>query len=209
MFPLCFSLYKNIPLRFSILPMYVCVCSRYQYYDGTPLWPFGWGLSYTTFALRWHSSAELTTTRTALEYGLTHVPASAPLESLDEPSEAALPTVFSVTATNTGHVTSDVTVLAFLTAAETGMLGAGGRAGAARTGAEEARRGAQPQRELFAFCRLKDVAPRQSAQCDLAVASSVVAHNATIYSGVYDVVVELGNGDGVRGRLLVVDDSRT
>ena len=89
------------------------------------------------------------------------------------------------------------------------MLGAGGRAaGAAKTGAEEVRGKAQPQRELFAFCRLKDVAPQQSAQCDLAVASSVVAHNATIYSGAYDVVVELGNGDGVHGRLLVVEDSR-
>jgi len=197
------------PVFFSPSDVYACLCSRYQYYDGTPLWPFGWGLSYTTFALRWHSSAELTTTRTALESELTHVPTRAPLELLDEPSEAALPTVFSVTATNTGNVTSDVTVLAFLTAAEAGMLGAGGRAaGAAGTGAEEARGKAQPQRELFAFCRLKDVAPQQSAQCDLAVASSVVAHNATIYSGAYDVVVELGNGDGVHGRLLVVDDSR-
>ena len=133
----------------------------YQYYDGTPLWPFGFGLSYTTFALHWHSASHQITTRQALEYAS-----------------------FAVTVTNTGSVTSDVTVLAFLSATQTGCKG-------------------QPQRELFAFCRLNAVMPLQSASCDLAVAASVVAHNATVSEGAYAVVVELGDGVNIQGGLRV------
>jgi len=30
----------------------------YKYYTGTPLWPFGYGLSYTRFKLEWHNSTK-------------------------------------------------------------------------------------------------------------------------------------------------------
>lgn len=157
----------------------------YQYYDGTPLWPFGFGLSYTTFALKWgQSAAEQTTTRRALAS-----------------------TSFSVTATNTGSsVTSDVTILAFLTAVR--EEGAPLKQPGHGQQPPQAPQVGQPQRELFAFCRLQAVAPLQSATCDLPVAESVVAHNATVFAGAYTVVVELGDGTGIQGRLTIVDQNQ-
>lgn len=64
----------------------------YQYYTGKPLWPFGYGLSYTTAKLAWVSPAELCGTNSSLDK-LSYV----------------------VTVTNKGSVPSDVTVLAFIT----------------------------------------------------------------------------------------------
>jgi len=29
----------------------------YRYFTGTPLWPFGWGLSYTTFSITWSNTS--------------------------------------------------------------------------------------------------------------------------------------------------------
>jgi beta-glucosidase-like glycosyl hydrolase len=135
----------------------------YMHYDGTPLWPFGWGLSYTTFLLNWVSESQHKTKLTTL--------VQAPYPS------------YTVSVTNIGAVSSDVSVLAFL-AAEVGSV------------AEPA-----PLRELFAFCRLHAVPPRQSRQCDLAVDPAVVAHHGRIRSGHYAVSVELGDGTSIRGGL--------
>ena len=144
----------------------------YQYYSGSVLWRFGWGLSYTTFALAWRSAAHLRTTRRALLGGNSGVSGGAP--------------AFVVTATNEGSVTSDLAVLAFVSADGAMVVGA-----------------PQPQRELFAFCRLRAVAPGRSAHCELAVAPAVLAHNATVFTGSYAVTVELGDGTAVAGSLLV------
>eukprot|EP00656_Telonema_subtile_P016917 TRINITY_DN18976_c0_g1_i1.p1 TRINITY_DN18976_c0_g1~~TRINITY_DN18976_c0_g1_i1.p1 ORF type:complete len:703 (+),score=112.32 TRINITY_DN18976_c0_g1_i1:153-2261(+) len=62
----------------------------YQYYQGTPLWPFGWGLSFTTFALNFRSVGNYARGQ------------AAPLYVVD--------------VTNTGSKTSDVTILGFLSA---------------------------------------------------------------------------------------------
>lgn len=35
---------------------------RYRYYDGVPLWPFRWGISYTSFELGWHLARPMVTT---------------------------------------------------------------------------------------------------------------------------------------------------
>jgi hypothetical protein len=74
---------------------------RYQYYDGTPLFPFGFGLSYTTFTYTWLTGSTPSVVDVA---GLAATP---------------LPP-YAVNVTNTGSVTSDVSALAFLS---TGVAG--------------------------------------------------------------------------------------
>ena len=63
----------------------------YRYFTGTPLYPFGWGLSYTTFNLTWASP-----------------PSMSPLANTGGSSS-----VYSILVTNTGTVTGDEVVLAF------------------------------------------------------------------------------------------------
>eukprot|EP01062_Namystynia_karyoxenos_P069458 TRINITY_DN64953_c0_g1_i1.p1 TRINITY_DN64953_c0_g1~~TRINITY_DN64953_c0_g1_i1.p1 ORF type:complete len:899 (+),score=303.63 TRINITY_DN64953_c0_g1_i1:73-2769(+) len=66
----------------------------YQYYQGTPLWEFGHGLSYTNFSYSW---------------------AAPPPAAVDTAGAVSDPPAYSVTVTNTGAVRSGVSVLAFLT----------------------------------------------------------------------------------------------
>ncbi len=137
----------------------------YLHYMGTPLWPFGWGLSFTTFSLNWLSESQA---KLALR--------------AQEPYP-----VYTVSVTNTGAVASDVSVLAFLSAA----------AGSVPEPV--------PLRELFAFCRLRALLPHQSAQCELAVDAAVVAHQGRVYEGHYFVSVELGDGTSIQGGLEVAE----
>ena len=153
----------------------------YQYYDGVPLWPFGWGLSYTSFKLEWYSAHHMTTTTRELERELAREFEKSVEKGAVGDVDAGI--IFSVTATNTGNVTSDISILAFL----------------------QGRNEGDPRRELFAFCRIRSLAPTKSEQCHLKVASSIVANNATIFAGTYDVVVELGDGTRVHGLLDVVE----
>jgi beta-glucosidase len=62
----------------------------YQYYTGTPQWPFGWGLSYTSWHLDWLSDAHQTIDADLWAGGTSAPPA------------------YGVNVTNTGTVASDV-----------------------------------------------------------------------------------------------------
>jgi beta-D-xylosidase 4 len=172
----------------------------YQYYQGVPLWPFGWGLSYTTFAMSWASPSELTVSRDQLVGRGSSAVGRAGLSTQQarliqgqgargerrqyETYQAA----YNVSVTNTGEVASDVSVLGFLSFEQD-------------TDAPLP----HPQRELVSFCRLRDIAPGATKQCELVVAPDVVAHNSVVYSGSYALSVELGDGAGIRGRLVVTE----
>lgn len=65
----------------------------YKYYTGTPLYPFGFGLSYTTFSLKWDTPP--------------------PVYTVDEASTASA--TYTATVTNTGSVAGDEVVLAYVT----------------------------------------------------------------------------------------------
>ena len=82
---------------------------QYEFYTGTPQWPLGWGLSYTTWQLTWLSDAE-----EGGGGGRRSVDAAAWLAG------AAPAPAWGVNVTNTGAVTSDVSVLAFLSSGYAG-----------------------------------------------------------------------------------------
>jgi len=64
----------------------------YRYYTGKPLWPFGFGLSYTTFNITWESPLVQT------------------VNTLDNVFDVS----FRATVRNTGHIAGDEVVMAFV-----------------------------------------------------------------------------------------------
>lgn len=79
------------------------------YYNGSVLWPMGWGLSYTTFSFNWTEGVEMGADRT--------------VDAVDAAAWAAgaAAVVYTVNVTNTGAVVSDVSVLAFASNAQPGQ----------------------------------------------------------------------------------------
>lgn len=127
----------------------------YLYYDGPVLWPFGWGLSYTTFTFAWASGAQVE---------------RATIDASAFATGAASPPSFSANVTNTGAVTSDVSVLAYYS---TGLPG-------------------EPLTELFDFQRVAALAPGATATVTFslppAIAATVTAEgDAVIVPGLFRI----------------------
>ena len=82
----------------------------HQFYTGTPVWPFGYGLSYTTWRV-----AVAGPSRVSLEAARSYVAAHSAHGGLYASTADDAPTAqYSVNVTNTGTVDSDYTVLGFL-----------------------------------------------------------------------------------------------
>lgn len=107
------------------------------YYDGPVQWPFGFGLSYTTFSYAWYDQAR------------TDVSVDAAAWAAGE----AAPPAYAVNVTNTGSVTSDVSVMAFYS---TGLPG-------------------EPIQELFDFQRASALAPGQSVTLYFTMPAEIAA----------------------------------
>lgn len=99
------------------------------YFNGSVLLPFGWGLSYTTFSFNFSS--------------LDQVSRTLKISTLAEETEAASGTPYAVQVTNTGNVTSDCVVLAFLSPAAPSVA-------------------SDPLQSLFDFARLPALAPGET-----------------------------------------------
>ena len=183
----------------------------YMHYTGTPLWPFGWGLSYTTFELSWPAASVPVP---VLRHDLQSYQDYAGHQQTEQ-------SAYNVSVTNTGNVTSDVSVLAYATLedghSESEAVGGGGRKNSTRGSrgggggdssggsgrSNPAAKLSAPLRKLVAFCRLRAVAPTQTAYCEMAVAPRAIApFGSKVEAANYTVVIELGDGsDTVAGRL--------
>jgi len=102
------------------------------YYNGPVLYPFGWGLTYTTFSYTWFNHDTLISEIDAVEFGKYKI------NDLTLPQDT--PVYYAVNVTNTGNVVSDISVLAFISSDIPG----------------------EPIQELFDFQRASHVQPGQT-----------------------------------------------
>jgi len=125
----------------------------YRFYTGTPVYEFGYGLSYTNFTFKYANVTNNVVPRDLLDSHLYSEEAS----FLTAPTLAGI----SVQVTNTGTVTSDVVVLAFISGPNAGKNG-------------------NPIKSLIGFTRFFALAPNASKSIVFPVTSfdlSVVDEN--------------------------------
>jgi beta-D-xylosidase 4 len=113
----------------------------YKFYTGEAVYPFGYGLSYTTFSYEW--GPEMSTQ--AFEVYNIQKLIQAGTEALDIDAFKYQFVSYEVNVTNTGSVTSDVSVLCF-----------------ANTSSSAALDGIQPFKELIGYGRLFALKPSES-----------------------------------------------
>lgn len=113
----------------------------HRFYGGTPLFPFGWGLSYTSFGFKWAGAGAGTG---AWQVSTANVVAALPAFYRRQP-QPSMP-AFGVAVTNSGSTrTSDVVVLCFVSSAD-----------------PEA-----PRRQLAGFERVKALKPGQTVTVNI------------------------------------------
>lgn len=146
----------------------------YKWYTGSPVFPFGYGLLYTTFTQAISGKASLPTTF-SIERLTSSLPAT--VKHLDLAPFASVP----VTVANTGNVTSDFVVLAFLR----GEFGPK----------------PYPKKSLVGFVRLHDVpAGGGTANATLEISVGSVARSnekgdLVLFPGTYSVVLDIDDQD--------------
>ncbi|KAI0358157.1 glycoside hydrolase family 3 protein [Trametes cingulata] len=147
----------------------------YKWYTGTPVYEFGFGLHYTTFAFSWAAprAAAASFGGPAKTYSIAELVSrgehSAPFLDL------ALLDTFAVRVTNTGTVASDYVALLFVS----GSFGPA----------------PHPTKQLVSYTRVHGLAPQKSAVAELPVTLGAIARAEEtgakwVYPGTYTVALD-------------------
>ena len=167
----------------------------YRFYDGTPLWPFGFGLSYTTFEFAWSDGAA----------AVVHATTASLLPT------AAIPGVsLSLRLTNSGGVGAAKVVLFFVARVDGGGGGGGGVEGG--DGGDD---GAPPRKTLVAIDKVflpphasttVGVASGAGAELGYCAFCTVAEDGKTrrIEAGMYEVSVGDGSSSALAPQRVVV-----
>jgi len=91
----------------------------YRFYTGTPVYPYGFGMSYTTFTYQWYTLQDGSTIAIAEE----DIPEVRAGTSLFDPRFTGVLTTVSVNVTNTGKVSGDDVVMYFVIPPNAGQNG--------------------------------------------------------------------------------------
>lgn len=152
----------------SLRPSATSPGRTYMWYKGTPVFEFGLGLHYTTFALSWGKQPR---DRYPSPPGLGSHPAS------DKKLDLNTFDTFDVVVKNTGKVASDYAALLFVS----------GNAGPAPS----------PNKRLISYTRLHDIKPGSQQTASLKVTLGSIARadkdgNLWVYPGTYKLTVDIG-----------------
>lgn len=148
----------------------------YKWFTGKPVFPFGFGLHYTTFSLKWARPPRAS-------YNIQELITTAGRSGVANTDLALLDTAFELTIVNTGSVTSDYSALLFSNTA------------AGPTPA--------PLKQLVGYTRVKSIAAGKSATALLNVTLGSVARvdengNSVLFPGSYKLWVDTDvNGQGL------------
>lgn len=163
----------------------------YKWYTGAPVYPFGYGIHYTTFHLAW--SGDTTTT-----YNIQDLVSAANLSvssSGDGHIDTTLLDTFTLLVTNTGsNFTSDYVALLFTNSS---------------AGPSPA-----PNQELVSYTRIPHITPGGTATAELNVTLGSIARvdtngNWGLYPGTYNLWVGVdATGEVLRGRTIELTGSQ-
>ncbi|KAF9054258.1 glycoside hydrolase family 3 protein [Panaeolus papilionaceus] len=160
---------NQVPMTdMSLRPSATSPGRTYMWYKGTPVFEFGLGLHYTTFALSWGKQPR---DRYPAPPGLGPHPAS------DKKLDLNTFDTFEVVVKNTGKVASDYAALLFVS----------GNAGPAPS----------PNKRLISYTRLHDIkaGSQQTASLKVTLGSIACADkdgNLWVYPGTYKLTVDIG-----------------
>ena len=148
----------------------------YKWYTGESVFPFGFGLHYTSFSLSWSRAPKKS-------YNIQSLVVAAGSSHAAHTDLALLDSTFELTVRNTGSVTSDYVALLFSNTT----------AGPTPT----------PIKQLVSYTRVKSIAAGHSMTAQLNVTLGSIARvdengNSVLYPGSYTIWVDTNiNGRGV------------
>jgi len=173
---------NEIPMTdMNVRPSSTSPGRTYKWFTGTPVFPFGFGLHYTTFSFSWAA-------KPASSFNIQTIVQNAQRSQVAHMDLAPFET-FTINIKNTGKVTSDYVSLLFVnTTAGPGPF---------------------PNKELVSYTRLASVAPGSSSQAQLPVSIGSIARTDTegdlwLYPGTYHLSLDTS---GVLGATFTLQGS--